>query len=101
MALTTTELHDLADEVDPECRQNPLLFFSRSRMEREAAEIVCGRCLMQPECLDYAMDRGVDSGVWGGVDFDLLAKTRKRAPRTRNGEPSQTPARQGKVNHDG
>jgi hypothetical protein len=101
VTLTTGELHDLAVEVDAECRSNPLLFFSNSRQEREVAEIVCGRCRIAWECLDYARKNGITWGVWGGVDFALVEQKRKGSSRTRIERTPQTPARQGKVNHDG
>lgn len=33
----------------------------------DEAKQVCGECLVQAECLDFALDTNQDSGVWGGL----------------------------------
>jgi WhiB family redox-sensing transcriptional regulator len=33
----------------------------------DEAKQVCGECLVQTECLDFALDTNQDSGVWGGL----------------------------------
>lgn len=32
----------------------------------EPAKQICRRCLCQAECLDYATERGIGVGIWGG-----------------------------------
>ena len=40
------------------------------RKAREAdARAVCARCPVRRPCLAWAMARGVEDGIWGGVDF--------------------------------
>jgi Transcription factor WhiB len=41
------------------------------------AGAICARCLVRPECLADAIDRGEDHGVWGGSS----GIQRKRARR--------------------
>jgi WhiB family redox-sensing transcriptional regulator len=31
------------------------------------ARAVCASCLVRPECLTYALEQGMDDGVWGGT----------------------------------
>lgn len=55
------------------CRDaDPELFFPISDMgpaARQATEAkaVCTRCPVRAECLDYAIDAGLDHGVFGGT----------------------------------
>lgn len=55
------------------CRdEDPELFFPVSDVgpgARQATEAkaVCGRCPVRRECLDYALDNGLDYGIFGGT----------------------------------
>ncbi|WP_116042693.1 WhiB family transcriptional regulator [Amycolatopsis palatopharyngis] len=55
------------------CRdEDPELFFPVSDMgpgARQAAQAksVCARCPVRAECLGYALDNGLDHGVFGGT----------------------------------
>ena len=55
------------------CRdEDPELFFPVSEVgpgARQAAEAkaVCARCPVRSRCLDYAIDNGLDHGVFGGT----------------------------------
>lgn len=55
------------------CRdEDPELFFPVSDMgpgarQAEQARSVCARCPVRAECLGYALDNGLDHGVFGGT----------------------------------
>ena len=42
-------------------------FFVRSLPEAREALKYCKRCPVQQDCLDYAVEEGIDLGVWGGL----------------------------------
>ena len=71
MAATTT----LRRLVDPEewteqarCRgMESEAFFGRNLTEARAAIRTCERCEVRQQCLDYAVDNGIEIGVWGGL----------------------------------
>ena len=42
-----------------------------------AAQRVCDACLVQPECLEFALMTNQDSGIWGGTSEDERRKLRK------------------------
>jgi WhiB family transcriptional regulator, redox-sensing transcriptional regulator len=70
---------------------DPELFFpvsSTGRGGEEArAKVVCGRCPVRAECLDYAMTAGTSlQGIWGGTsdtDRTRLRRSHRRAARAR------------------
>lgn len=68
------------------CRdEDPELFFPVSEVgpgarQVEQAKAVCARCTVRAECLRYALDAGLDHGVFGGTTD---AERRKLARRTR------------------
>ena len=48
------------------------LFFSGSWTRPRQAELaqikaICALCPVQPQCLAWAAERGVDHGIWGGL----------------------------------
>lgn len=49
----------------------------------ERAKSVCARCTVTEMCLQYAMDTGQDSGVWGGLSEDERRALKRRAARAR------------------
>lgn len=50
------------------CRgMDPEVFFARNLTEARTAIRTCDRCEVRQECLDYAVDQGIDIGVWGGL----------------------------------
>lgn len=49
----------------------------------ERAKSVCARCTVTELCLQYAMDTGQDSGVWGGLSEDERRALKRRAARAR------------------
>lgn len=70
---------------DAACRDHPYpdVFFAPSKAEqRAAARMVCDRCPVRSECLDYAIRAREAHGVWGGVtEDDLRSLTRRKGHR--------------------
>jgi len=55
------------------------LFFSERPDELARAQVICEECPVRLECLEQALERGEEWGVWGGVIFwDGEAFYRKR-----------------------
>lgn len=58
------------------CRHSdPELFFPLTSAGPAAGQVtsakaVCARCPVRSECLDFALESGQDSGVWGGTSED-------------------------------
>lgn len=44
-----------------------------------AAQDLCRRCDVRPECLHFALDLKIDEGVWGG----MTARDRRKIKRRR------------------
>lgn len=71
------------------CRdEDPDLFFpigstGPALVQTEEAKAVCGECSVRELCLEWAMEHGQDSGVWGGLGEAerraLKRRTRRRA----------------------
>ncbi|MER5686723.1 WhiB family transcriptional regulator [Streptomyces sp. NPDC002205] len=71
------------------CRdEDPDLFFpvgstGPALVQTEEAKAVCGRCPVRELCLEWALENGQDSGVWGGLGESerraLKRRTRRRA----------------------
>src|SRR6187402_832875 len=49
----------------------------------EKAKSVCARCTVTEICLQYALETGQDSGVWGGLSEDERRALKRRAARAR------------------
>ena len=49
----------------------------------EKAKAVCARCTVTEMCLQYALETGQDSGVWGGLSEDERRALKRRAARAR------------------
>lgn len=66
------------------CRdEDPELFFpvgtsgpALSQIAR--AKSVCGRCPASAQCLEWALESGQDSGVWGGASEDERRALKRR-----------------------
>ena len=75
--MTTTDWQDSAacTQTDPE------VFFNDSREHTadRAAIAVCGRCLVQPACLRWALAEDIQYGIWGGMTERERAKVLGRA----------------------
>jgi WhiB family redox-sensing transcriptional regulator len=68
---------------------DPELFFPVSSegpgaRQREEAKRVCAGCPVRAACLEYALESGQRSGVWGGLDErERVALHRGRRARLR------------------
>lgn len=54
---------------DANCRgRNPDLFHPHSTEHVKAANAIrlCNLCPVRRECLEYALENNIDSGIWGG-----------------------------------
>ncbi|HEY0817106.1 MAG TPA: WhiB family transcriptional regulator [Pseudonocardia sp.] len=69
------------------CRdEDPELFFPVSEVgpaarQADAAKAVCARCPVRERCLEYAVDNGLDHGIFGGT---TEAERRELRRRTRS-----------------
>jgi hypothetical protein len=75
---------------DRSCVNAPLEVFVTSGDEAdeppfpsEDARYYCDRCPVRPECLMYALDNGVDFGVWGGMSAYQRGLLRRKKERKR------------------
>lgn len=70
------------------CREeDPELFFpigntGPALLQIEEAKAVCRRCPVIEQCLQWALESGQDSGVWGGLSEDERRAMKRRAART-------------------
>jgi WhiB family transcriptional regulator, redox-sensing transcriptional regulator len=67
--------------------EDPELFFpvgttGTSSLQTAMAKAVCALCGVRPECLEWALATGQDSGVWGGLSEEER-RALKRARRRR------------------
>ena len=66
------------------CRdEDPELFFpigntGPALIQIERAKAVCRRCEVSVECLEWSIETGQESGVWGGLGEDERAALRRR-----------------------
>ena len=71
------------------CREeDPELFFpigntGPALLQIEEAKAVCRRCPVIESCLQWALESGQDSGVWGGLSEDERRAMKRRAARNR------------------
>lgn len=90
MALTSSRILSLSAERDgwrddAACRDtDPSLFFPVGTTgpaidQIEAAKAVCRECLVQDECLEFALTTHQDSGVWGGTSEEERRQIRRKA----------------------
>ena len=49
----------------------------------EKAKAVCARCTVTEVCLQYALETGQDSGVWGGLSEDERRALKRRNARNK------------------
>jgi len=62
----------LCTQVDPE------LWFPVKGESPAAAKLLCGRCEVRAECLEFALDSNEQFGVWGGLSSDERRALRRR-----------------------
>ncbi|MEU0276440.1 WhiB family transcriptional regulator [Streptomyces sp. NPDC006307] len=71
------------------CREeDPELFFpigntGLALLQIEEAKAVCRRCPVMETCLQWALEMGEDSGVWGGLSEEERRAMKRRAARQR------------------
>jgi WhiB family transcriptional regulator, redox-sensing transcriptional regulator len=69
------------------CREeDPDLFFpigssGPALVQAEDAKAVCRACPVQEQCLEWALEKGQDAGVWGGMDENERRATKRRRSR--------------------
>ncbi len=65
----------LCAETDPD------IFFPEKGGSTTPATSVCSQCLVQAECLEYALSHDIRHGIWGGMsdnDRRRLSRERRR-----------------------
>lgn len=51
------------------CRdEDPEAFFPLGNTSTDAAKNICNACPARTACLTWALDAGMDHGIWGGKD---------------------------------
>jgi len=55
------------------------IFFPLYNVEIEKAKRFCDKCVVQPECLEFALKNKIDDGIWGGAS----ERDRRRISRRR------------------
>lgn len=71
------------------CRgKDPEVFFpigtsGPALQQIEDAKAVCARCPVIDTCLEWALEHGMDSGVWGGLSEEDRRALRRRNARAR------------------
>lgn len=50
--------------------QDPELWFPTRQQGAHDAISVCSTCPLRDQCLELALESGIDHGVWGAVDFE-------------------------------
>jgi WhiB family transcriptional regulator, redox-sensing transcriptional regulator len=68
--------------------EDPELFFPIGNtgpaiLQIEEAKLVCRRCDVQEQCLQWALESGQDHGVWGGLSEDERRALKRRNARAR------------------
>lgn len=65
----------------------PHIFFPAEAKNDVRAKQVCASCLVRPECLQYALARPEEYGVWGGLnEAERVSRSRAATP-TRGSTP--------------
>ncbi|MFE7077227.1 WhiB family transcriptional regulator [Streptomyces sp. NPDC057620] len=73
----------------PACEgEDPELFFpvgntGQALLQIEEAKAVCRRCPLMERCLQGALERNEESGVWGGLSEDERRSLKRRSARRR------------------
>jgi WhiB family redox-sensing transcriptional regulator len=72
--------------------EDPELFFpvgntGPALLQIEKAKIICRRCEVVDNCLNWAMESGQDAGVWGALSDDERRALKRRNARARRADP--------------
>jgi len=64
---------------DAACLEHPAQWWFPDRHQpgRRHAKYVCRRCLVQAECLTYAVENGEKYGIWAGYDSHDIRRIRR------------------------
>ncbi|MFD7095788.1 WhiB family transcriptional regulator [Streptomyces xanthophaeus] len=68
----------------PNCAgADPELFFAHalSNLQTARAKAICATCPLIASCLEGALERGEEYGVWGGLTEDERRSLKRRAAR--------------------
>lgn len=70
---------------DALCAQaDPEAWFPEQGESARLAKLICSACPVRAECLEYALDRRQQHGVWGGMsEAERRAELRRRAAERR------------------
>lgn len=71
--------------TDGLCKDNHDPWFDAHPAEELQAKKICERCPVREECLDYALDKGIWIGVFGGLNPDERKKHAKQRGKKRHG----------------
>ena len=69
------------------------LFFPERGASIREAKGVCRSCVVQPDCLEYALNNGIKFGIWGGLselERGRIRRQRARAARPIGGAAANT-----------
>lgn len=58
--------------------RDPDLFFAEGRARQRQALALCAACPVREACLFYALDHGIDFGVWGGLTAEQRRQVAER-----------------------
>lgn len=70
MFYRSSEMTNVSWQDQANCRGvDPDIFFPLPKdvPAERTAKAVCAACPVRSECLDYALDHRMDSGIWGGL----------------------------------
>jgi WhiB family redox-sensing transcriptional regulator len=63
---------------------DPDLFFPERGASTREAKTVCRACIVQAECLEYALVNGEKFGIWGGLSERERRRIRRQRAMARN-----------------
>ncbi|NLZ98714.1 MAG: WhiB family transcriptional regulator [Micrococcus sp.] len=76
----TADDGQLAWQADALCAQtDPEAFFPEKGGSTRDAKKVCGACLVQEQCLEYALANDERFGIWGGMSERERRRLRKKS----------------------
>ena len=66
--------------------QDTNLFYPNKHLKAEAAKAVCARCPVAQQCLEYALERNDQNGIWGGLSPEERKMIRRERARNQQAE---------------
>lgn len=61
--------------------QDVNLFYPKKHLKAVAAKAICARCPVTQQCLDEALSRNDQNGVWGGMSVEERKEYRREWKR--------------------